>query len=144
MLALCASCTSGADMTGLPARRVAAWSAAAGLASSDSTIAYDLSKVHEAWARGDLLSLKTECGLLRGDVANGLVNLPTPDSTLTNELGAAYQAFGNASTTCIDASGRGAAHEIEAALTGLDHAESQLQQASARSRQLAGESGPRR
>jgi hypothetical protein len=133
-----AGCSSGADLTGSLDQRMSAWISAAGLSASYATIASDLSKVDKAWSRRDLLSLKTECGLLRGDVANAFGVLPTPDSQLTGQLGRVYEALGTAATKCIDGSGRGSSGTIRAALDGLTNADHGLRQATARAHALAG------
>lgn len=134
LLALAATACAGAADT--PAG-LAAWASGASYGTNTSLLRTDVREISSGIALGELVPTRTACDGLGTDAANAIGELPTPDSTLTNELNAAYSDLVNAAQDCSEASSF-TSPDFARYRHGVAAADRQLAAASARYRRLAG------
>ena len=94
-----AGCTL--DQTGPPSGRMTAWLTSAGAGAAIGQVEVDGRNVDLALARHQPASaIRTVCALLTTDAQTAIGNLPTPDSTVTDQLNAAYEDAAAAGNDC--------------------------------------------
>jgi len=124
-----ASCTG---YSGTQAHQVRQWAAQYSVISNDRLVVADIDAMRRSFKADRLKDLTSNCAGLVDDAGTAYGNLPTPDSTLTNELNTAYEDFANAGSSCAAArsiSSRkitGAFKKIGAGLVALDRATRRL------------------
>jgi hypothetical protein len=102
---LLAGCT---DQTGDPAKQVSSWMSSSNTGTAIGQVEVDSQNVDLALRKHDPSSqLKTVCALLSTDALTAIGNLPSPDSTLTDDLNTAFEDAAAAGSSCYDgASGK--------------------------------------
>jgi hypothetical protein len=95
-----AGCTG---YSGTQAHQVSQWASQYTVVSNDQLVVSDISALRRSLAAKQLKDVTSNCAGLVTDAGTGYGNLPTPDNTLTNELGTAYQDFVNAGSLCASA-----------------------------------------
>lgn len=95
-----ASCSS---VSGTPSQKVSQWTTEVSLSSVDAQINTDLSFLKSADRSKNLRDIQTDCEGFPGDVEQLYETLPSPDTTLTNELNNATQSWFSAAHYCADA-----------------------------------------
>lgn len=86
------------------ASQVRAWASTAGYVSDAAQVESDLTDLANGQREHQLLDLRTACEGFGADVYAIYGELPTPDTTITDELGNAMQTFYSAARNCYDAS----------------------------------------
>lgn len=95
------SCSSGpTTLSG----KLQAWASAASYSSDVTQINADLVNLQNGYRERKLLPLRTACEGFSTDVATLYGQLPTPDQTITDELGSSLNDFYGASIDCYQAS----------------------------------------
>jgi hypothetical protein len=99
-LGLLAACTG---YTGSKANQVRQWASTTSVSANDSFVRQDITAIKASLSAGRLKDLTSNCSGLVFDTGTAYGNLPTPDSTLTDELNVAYEDFANAGSSCAAA-----------------------------------------
>jgi hypothetical protein len=96
-----ASCSSGpTTLSG----QLQSWANGAGYSADVAQINADLHNLANGVSERKLLALRTACEGFSTDAAMLYTELPTPDETITNELGTSLSDFFSASVDCYAAS----------------------------------------
>lgn len=94
-----AGCTL--DQSGPPAAQLSAWMTTAAAGAAVGQVEVDSRNIDLAIAHHNPASaLRTVCALLTNDAQTAIGNLPTPDTQLTDDLNAAYEAAAAAGNDC--------------------------------------------
>lgn len=123
---------SACGYTGTPAQQVRSWVAQTSFVSNEQQVLADVHSVELAVAHGSALQLRTVCGGLESDAGTLDGTLPTPDHTLTSELGGSMATLFPAATSCAVASStrsRSVARDLarmQRALSSLEQARRRL------------------
>ena len=97
---LLAGC-SGQEASGTPAARVTTWVQGAGGGAAIGTVEVDSRNIDQALAHHDRpAAIRSVCALLTNDAETAIGNLPTPDTTLTDALNAAFEEAAAAGDDC--------------------------------------------
>lgn len=92
-----ASCNSGpTTLRG----KLQQWASGASFSSDAAQINADLVNLRNGYREQKLLALRTACEGFSADAATLYGQLPTPDQTITDELGSSLNAFFGASVDC--------------------------------------------
>lgn len=98
-----AGCTL--DPSGSPASQLNGWMTSSGGGSAIGQVEVDSANIDLALARHDPPSaIKTVCALLTTDAQTAIGNLPTPDTTLTDDLNNANEDAAAAGNDCYNGS----------------------------------------
>jgi len=99
-LAACA----GPDEQGSASQRMKAWSSSTEFGGSIATLRADSARIAQVVAdRSGTGAIHADCALLLQDAGAANDNLPTPDTTVTNQLSNAYADEGSAANDCYNA-----------------------------------------
>jgi hypothetical protein len=90
--------------TGSGPAEVRSWVAESSFVANERQVLADVRSVELAVAHGSALQLRTVCGGLSSDAGTLYETLPTPDHTLTDELGGSMETLFPAATSCAVAS----------------------------------------
>lgn len=113
-------------------QQVHSWATTTGLAASLSTLRNDARRVGAVEARHDAAGVRTDCDVLVNDALGANQNLPSPDSTLTGILSAAYASASAGGRHCLTGADgdtallRRSALELATAASGYVKAEARL------------------
>jgi hypothetical protein len=104
-LALAAGALAGCatSYAGDSPKQVQQWAAAAPYDADNAQIQSDLGDLANGLAEHQLQPLKTACEAFSIDVDTLYTTLPTPDTTVTDELNAALSTWGRAAEDCYGA-----------------------------------------
>ncbi len=103
-LALGGSLAACSNMSGSTAQQVREWSNGAGFPSANAQLNTDLAELAAGQRLGNLKELRTACAGFGVDAATLQGELPTPVTTITDELNDALSDYYDASTDCYQAS----------------------------------------
>jgi hypothetical protein len=104
-LTLC-GCTLG--QVGPPATQVTNWMSTSADGAAIGQVEVDSQNIDLALAHRDAPSeIKTVCALLTTDAQTAIGNLPSPDTTLTDDLNTAYEEAAAAGTDCYNGASGG-------------------------------------
>ncbi len=102
-----AGCTL--DPSGSPASQMNGWMTTSGGGAAIGQVEVDSANIDLALARHDPPSaIKTVCALLTTDAQTAIGNLPTPDTTVSDDLNNAYENAAAAGNDCYNGSAGGA------------------------------------
>jgi len=90
---------SGSSLSG----RVRSWMSSSTFVSDNDTLIDDVARARLAVSHGTALELRTVCAGLEADAGTAYSTLPSPSSTLTSTLNAAYEGFFKAASGCSSA-----------------------------------------
>jgi hypothetical protein len=90
--------------SGTISSQVGQWAANAPWDQDNAQIQSDLTDLGNGLRERQLLPLRTACAAFPADISTLYNTLPTPDTTLTNELNRALTDFDEAATDCYDSS----------------------------------------
>lgn len=131
MAGLLGGCSSGAS-SATGARDLKAWANVAGLNHTTDLITRYLAAISHDRAKGTPGDVKFDCLGLRGQAVEGNSYLPSPDTSLSRLLAAAYRDYYGFAAACVSAGGASANdpstshlalagdHELGAALARYD------------------------
>ena len=128
--------------SGHGAAQVRSWVAQSSFVANERQVLADVRSIELAVAHGSALQLRTVCGGLSSDAGTLYETLPTPDHTLTDELGGSMETLFPAATSCAVASSTRSARvtrdlaTIERAMTELARARQRLAADGVRSPQV--------
>jgi len=98
-----AGCTL--DPSGPPASQMNGWLTTSGGGSAIGQVEVDSANIDLALTRHDpSAAIKTVCALLTTDAQTAIGNLPSPDTTVTDDLNNAYEDAAAAGNDCYDGS----------------------------------------
>lgn len=105
-LAVSALVLAGCAQSGDSAKQVTAWMSQASAGAAIGQVEVDSRTIDLALAHKDSPSvLKTVCALITNDAETAIGNLPSPDTTLTDDLNTAYEDAAAAGDACYQGSG---------------------------------------
>jgi hypothetical protein len=128
--------------SGSGAAKVRSWVAQSSFVANERQVLADVRSLELAVAHGSALQLRTVCGGLSSDAGTLYETLPTPDHTLTDELGGSMETLFPAATSCAVASSTRSARvtrdlaTIERAMRALARARQRLAADGVRSPQV--------
>jgi hypothetical protein len=105
-----------AHLSGTLRQQVSSWSSSTGIVGLDETVASDVHDFEGALAAHKTETAKTICGALQDDASQAYVELPSPDTNLTNLLNNAYVTLGQGAQDCYNALGDGNQSELSKSL----------------------------
>lgn len=123
----------GTGYSGTKANQVSQWAAQYTVVSNDQLVVKDISAIKASLGAGELKYVTSNCAGLEVDAGTAYGNLPTPDTTLTDELNTAYEDFATAGGSCAAAGSlrstriTGALRTIGAGLVALHKATRRLE-----------------
>ena len=92
---------AGEEQSGPPSAQVTTWVNGSGGGAAIGTLRADVANVDYVLSRHEATgSIRTVCALLTNDAETAIGNLPTPDTSLTDELNAAYTDAAAAGDDC--------------------------------------------
>jgi hypothetical protein len=91
------------NLSGSPAQQMAEWASSASYHVDDAQIESDFPNLAAGVAEHKLLSLRTECEGFGADVETLYGELPTPDHSITDALGAALSTMYQGAEACFRA-----------------------------------------
>ncbi len=101
LLAVILAACAGEEQSGPPSARVTTWVNGSGGGAAIGTLRADVANVDYVLSRHEgTASIRTACALLTNDAETAIGNLPTPDTSLTDELNAAYTDAAAAGDDC--------------------------------------------
>jgi outer membrane murein-binding lipoprotein Lpp len=96
------------DQSGPPATQVSDWISTSAAGAAIGQVQVDSRNIGLALSRHDPPSaIKTVCALLTTDAQTAIGNLPSPDTTLTDDLNTAYEEAAAAGTDCYNGASGG-------------------------------------
>jgi hypothetical protein len=102
-----AGCTL--DQVGPPAAQVTNWMSSSADGAAIGQVEVDSRNIDLALARHDSpATIRTVCALLTTDAQTAIGNLPSPDTTLTDDLNTAFEAAATAGNNCYNGASGGA------------------------------------
>jgi hypothetical protein len=99
---LCAAACSSGPTT--MSSKLKSWATGATYSADAAQISQDLTGLRNGLKEHQLLPLRTECEGFADDAEALYGELPTPDLTITNELGSSLSNYYTAARDCFDAS----------------------------------------
>jgi hypothetical protein len=99
-------------LSGTLRQQVTSWSSSTGIVGLDETVAGDVTDFDGALKAGKTETAKTICAALEDDASQAYVELPSPDTNLTNLLNDAFVALGQGGQDCFNALGDGNKSEL--------------------------------
>lgn len=97
---LLAACGGGGSL----ASQLQSWASGASYDADVAQLQSDLTSLAAGLSQRNLPALRTECEGFGVDAETLYGELPTPDETITDELGSSLQGFFTAARSCYDAS----------------------------------------
>lgn len=121
--AVLTSCSSGGASA---SERLSSWASGASFQSSTAEFLTDVTHIHHFETTGSLSDIHTICLSLGTDVEQAYLNLPTPYSTLTDELNTAYTNLDSGAIACYHASSIDGRDGLRSAVSQLDRGSTAL------------------